>query len=133
MKNMKRTAIFVLLLAAVGFTQTKPAGINLETGTDPHPKLVNTKMQTLDACSGLRPVVDRLTKEQGPLWIAYLIPTQRKERTMCCFDNWNGVAANGCCSGCRLENKEGSFNVGTMKGENCNLEPSDHAFIFLRS
>src|SRR4051812_33732080 len=131
MKNMKQFPIVVLLLVAGGLAQTKP--VNLETGTDPKPKLVNAKVQTVDASSGLRPVVDRLTKEQGPLWIAYLIPTMRKERTMCCFDNWNGVQQNGCCSGCRLENQEGSFNVGTMKGENCNLEPADFAFVFLRA
>src|SRR5437868_3394017 len=118
MKNMKQLAVVVFLLVAAGLAQTKP--VNLETGTDPKPHLVNAKVQTMDAASGLRPVVDRLTKEQGPLWIAYLIPAIRKERTMCCFDNWDGNY-KGCCSGCKLENKEGSFNVGTMKGENCNL------------
>src|SRR4051812_4167636 len=133
MKNFTRLSIFVLLLAAVGLAQTKPAGINLETGTDPHPKLTNAKVETRDAAAGLRPVVDGLVKQQGPLWIAYAIPTLRKERTMCCFDNWNGMREGGCCSGCKLENRDGSFNVGTMNGGDCNLEPSDHAFVFLRA
>lgn len=118
------------LLLAASCAQSKP--VNLETGTDPHPKLVNAKLQTVDAASGLRPVVDRIMKEQGPLWMAYVIPTLRKERTMCCFDSWEGNY-KGCCSGCKLESRDGTFNVGTMKGENCNLEPVDFAFVFLRA
>src|SRR3954470_18019591 len=131
MKNLKSTFLTSLLLVAAAVAQTKP--VNLETGTDPHPKLVNAKLQNVDAASGLRPAIDNLMKQQGPLWIAYVIPTMRKERTMCCFDNWEGSRVNGCCSGCKLENKEGSFNVGTMNGENCNLEPADFAFVFLRA
>jgi HEAT repeat protein len=129
MKNMNLFAIFILL--AAGFAQTKP--VNLETGTDPHPQLVNAKVQTLDASSGLRPVVDNLVKQAGPLWIGYVIPTERKERTMCCFDNWDGGRINGCCSGCKLENREGNFSIGRMDGSNCNLEPADYAFVFLRA
>lgn len=131
MTNVTRLFLFALLVTA-GYAQTKPANINLETGTEPHPKLVNAKLQTVDASGGLRPVVDRLTKEQGPLWMAYVIPAIRKERTMCCFDNWNGMSNTGCCSGCRLEG-QGSFNVGPVHGENCNLEPADLAFVFLRA
>src|SRR5438309_441654 len=106
--------IFVLgLLLSVSSAQSKP--LNLETSTDPHPKLTNAKLQTLDASSGLRTVVDGLLKQQGPLWFAYLIPTQRKERTMCCFDSWEGSRKDGCCGGCNLEHSNSSFN-GTMKG-----------------
>jgi hypothetical protein len=126
---MRNIALALLLLAA-GVAQTKP--LNLETGTDPRPHLVNAKMQTADASTGLRPVIDRLMKEQGPFWIAYVIPTIRKERTMCCFDNWEGSRTNGCCGGCNLENRNGNFFNGTSDGANCNLEPADYAFIFLR-
>src|SRR5947209_3060912 len=101
---MKNIFLAVLLLATAA-AQTKP--INLETGTDPHPQLTNAKVQTVDASAGLEKTLDGIIKQQGPLWIGYVIPTERKERTMCCFDHWNGMTAGGCCSGCKLENREG--------------------------
>ena len=134
MKNMKTIyTLFLLVAAAFAQSNAAPKAVNLETGTDPHPQLVNAKVQTVDASRGLRPVVDALLKQQGPLWIGYVIPTERKERTMCCFDNWNGSMVNGCCGGCKLENREGGFNVGRLDGANCNLEPADFAFVFLRA
>src|SRR6476659_1773817 len=119
MKRFAQLPIFALLLVATSFAQSAP--VNLETGTDPKPHWTNAKVQNVDASGGLKPVVDRLSKEQGPLWIAYLIPTQRKERSMCCFDNWNGMSNSGCCLGCKLESREGGFNMGRVEGANCNL------------
>src|SRR5438270_5282931 len=131
---MKNTFFALLLLAAGAQTegaQTKP--INLDTGTDPHPQLMNAKLQTVDASAGLQKTLDGVVKQQGPSWIGYVIPTERKERTMCCFDHWDdSYAANHCCSGCRLETNSNSFFTGKMNGANCNLEPADYAFIFLR-
>src|SRR5438105_1340567 len=128
---MKNIFLAALLLATAG-AQTKP--INLETGTDPHPQLTNAKLQTVDASAGLEKTLDAIIKQQGPLWIGYVIPTERKERTMCCFDHWDdSYAANHCCSGCRLESNSNGFFNGKMGGANCNLEPADYAFIFLRA
>jgi HEAT repeat protein len=136
---MKNLIFAFLLFAGISIAQTQPkpqptsVPVNLETGTDPKPHITNAKMQTVDAASGLRPVVDRIIKEPGPLWMAYTIPTQRKERSMCCFDYRNG--ADGCCTGCKLENREGSYNIGTVEGSNCtqHLEPTDYAFVFMRA
>jgi HEAT repeat protein len=52
---------------------------------------------------------------------------------MCCFNYRNG--ADGCCTGCKLENREGSYGVGTSNDSNCSqhLEPTDYAFVFLRA
>lgn len=130
MKRLQITIAAVLLISAT-FAQTKP--VNLETGTDPHPQLTNAKIQTMDASVGLRPVIDGLLKQPGPLWIGYTIPTERKERVMCCFDNWEGSRVSGCCSSCRLEGNRENFNIGRMNGEICNLEPADYAFVFLRA
>lgn len=128
---MNRLTFAFLLLAGLAIAQTVP--VNLETGTDPKPHIANAKIQTVDASAGLRPVVDRLTKEQGPLWMAYTIPTQRKERLMCCFDYRNG--ADGCCAGCNLDNRESGYGVGTFNNGRCtqHLEPTDYAFVFLRA
>ena len=131
MKRFTQLSIFALLLVATSFAQSAP--VNLETGTDPKPHLTNAKLQSIDASSGLKPVVDRLYQRASPLWIAYQIPTLRKERTMCCFDNWNGMSKSGCCLGCRLENRESGFNMGRVEGSDCRLEPSDYAFVFLRA
>jgi hypothetical protein len=60
---------------------------------------------------------------------------ERKERTMCCFDNWDEYRSrSGCCMGCRLESRGGNSFEGTTDDSNCKpLEPSAMAFIFLRS
>jgi hypothetical protein len=128
----RKLFLLLALLAASGFAQTNAKPLNLETTTEPHPQLTNAKIQTIDASAGLRPAVDNFLKQQGPLWIGYTIPTERKERTMCCFDNWES-SRNGCCGGCRLEGNRENFNIGRRDDANCDLEPADYAFIFLRA
>src|SRR5215467_13938155 len=96
------------------------------------PRLTNAKVQEISASSGLRPAVDSLLKQAGPLWIGYRIPAAAKERTMCCFDSWSEHGSHGSCCGCRMEgDKEHSFS-GTS--DNCSSpEPLPYAFVFLRS
>jgi hypothetical protein len=96
------------------------------------PRLTNAKVQEMSAASGLKPAVDSLVKQAGPLWIGYRIPAAAKERTMCCFDSWSDQGAKDSCCGCRMEgDKEHSF---TGTSSNCSSpEPLPYAFVFLRS
>jgi len=118
---MKR-ALLVLLVTAMAFAQ--------------EPRIANAKTQMLSASGGLAKTIEQITKSQnGPLWVAYSIPTTGKDRMMCCFDSVDSARGNEwCCSVCRLEH-EGSFFSGTStsSGNNCGpLENDRIAFIFLR-
>src|SRR5437879_12749701 len=88
-----------------------------QTGLAQHqPKLSNAKLQTVNADSGLESAVNGLLKAQsGAMWIGYTIPVESKDRTMCCFDSVDQLRALGnCCSGCKLESKNGSSVNGTV-------------------
>lgn len=98
------------------------------------PNITNAKLQELSAASGLKSTFDSIVqKQESPAWIGYRFAAIPKERTMCCFDSWDGsqTSANKCCMGCRMEgDKGGSFN-GTVS--DCSPpEPFHYAFVFFR-
>lgn len=98
------------------------------------PNITNAKLQELSAASGLKPAFDSIMqKQESPAWIGYRFAATPKERTMCCFDSWDGsqASANKCCMGCRMEaDKNGPFN-GTVS--DCSPpEPFHYAFVFFR-
>lgn len=99
------------------------------------PKLQNAKLETISASAGLRQTIDPLVQKQaGPLWIGYSIPVARKERTMCCFNSYDGFNNSGrCCSGCRLESEKGNFISGNINSDCGPLEPANFAFVMLRA
>ncbi len=100
------------------------------------PRFQNAKLESLSAAPGLQKVVSELIARQtGPAWIGYSIPVVPKERTMCCWDSLDQFsAANGCCSGCKLEREGGTFISGTTTDSNCTrLEPANYAFALLRT
>lgn len=113
-------AVITLILASFGVAQK--------------PNVTNAKLQELSAGGGLKAAFDGIVqKQESPAWIGYSIPVTPKERTMCCFDSWDGsqTRANGCCAGCKLESgKEGSFN-GTVS--DCSPpEPFHYSFVLFR-
>lgn len=96
------------------------------------PNVTNAKLQELSAAGGLKAAFDGVVqKQEAPAWIGYRIPVTPKERTMCCFDSWDGTRSNGCCGGCRLESgKGGSFNGTTS---DCSPpEPFHYSFVLYR-
>jgi hypothetical protein len=99
------------------------------------PKVANAKWQELPATGGLRATVDGLLQKQaGPLWIGYRIPTAAKDRSMCCFDTVDGIAAASkrCCAGCNMESTRGVTFNGSDSA--CSPpEPLPYAFLFLRA
>jgi hypothetical protein len=98
------------------------------------PKVSDAKLQELQAGTNLKATVDGLAaKQAGPLWIGYRIPSQAKERTMCCFDSVDQFRnSDGCCMGCRMESEKGGSINGTVS--NCSQpEPLSYAFVFLRA
>lgn len=99
------------------------------------PKLQNAKLETISASAGLRQTIDSVIQKQpGPLWIGYSIPVARKERTMCCFNSYDGFNNSGrCCSGCRLESEKGNFISGNINSDCGPLEPANFAFVMLRA
>ncbi|HEX4606181.1 MAG TPA: HEAT repeat domain-containing protein [Candidatus Angelobacter sp.] len=123
MKNWQRYSSALVLVCCVAIAAAQK------------PKVTNAKVQELSAAAGLKAMLDGLVQKQtAPLWIGYRIPAAAKERTMCCFDSFDGIdaAKKNCCTGCRMESEKGhSFN-GTMS--NCaQPEPLPYAFVFYRA
>lgn len=123
-KTKKRSIAILAMLLVIGAA----------VATAQKPKVSDAKLQELTAGASLKTTVDGLMqKETGPFWIGYRIPSQAKERTMCCFDSVDQFRnSDKCCMGCRMESeKRGSFN-GTVS--NCSQpEPLPYAFVFLRA
>src|SRR5579859_306222 len=122
---MKRIVITIALLTALAAAQVKLEG-------PPEPKLINAKVRTVSAGTGLAATLDKLVSEQtSPAWIGYAVPTMSKPRLICCFD-YTMQARSGCCTGCRLENHDGSFTDST--GGTCvKSEPPTHIFVLVRA
>ncbi|HET8888908.1 MAG TPA: HEAT repeat domain-containing protein [Candidatus Angelobacter sp.] len=123
MKNLQKHAIIGLLICCATIAAAQK------------PRITNAKVQELSASSGLKGTIDGLVQKQtGPLWIGYRIPAAAKERTMCCFDSWDGLqgANEKCCMGCKLESASGSSFSGT--NSDCTPpEPLPYAFVFFRA
>lgn len=119
---MRRTSVIVFTLVLASFCLAQK------------PNVSNAKLQELSASGGLKQAFDGIVqKQETPAWIGYRIPSAAKERTMCCFDSWDGsqTRANGCCGGCKLESgKGGSFN-GSVS--DCSPpEPFHYSFVLYR-
>src|SRR5215469_3259583 len=119
---MRKTAVifFSIILASLCVAQK--------------PHVSNAKLQEVSASGGLKPAFDAIVqKQESPAWIGYQIPATPKERTMCCFDSWDGIQSRstGCCGGCKLESgKGGTFN-GTVS--DCSPpEPYHYSFVLFR-
>jgi hypothetical protein len=101
------------------------------------PTLSNAKLQSVPGGAGLEKTVHELIKlHTESMWIGYTIPVEAKDRTMCCFDDWQQRSNSKCCFGCRLEKDGGNFFNGRVDNGNSachNLEPADFAFVMLRS
>ena len=99
------------------------------------PNVSNARVQELSSAAGLKATIDGLVQKQtSPLWVGYRIPAAAKERTMCCFDSFDGMnAANKkCCMGCKMESGNSSSFNGTVS--DCSPpEPLPYAFIFFRA
>lgn len=119
---MRKTAIATFIVAATWLCMAQK------------PNVTNAKLQEVSAGGGLKPAFEAIVqKQESPAWIGYRIPATPKERTMCCFDSWDGVQSrnNGCCGGCKLESgKGGSFN-GTVS--DCSPpEPYHYSVVLFR-
>jgi hypothetical protein len=73
------------------------------------PQLVNARLETRSAASGLASAVDAVVRSSPePVWIGYEMPASGRHQ-MCCWDSVERVGS-GCCGGCRLEGR-GSFTI----------------------
>lgn len=104
-----------------------------------NPNITNGQVQQIPAGAGLKATIDGVIQgRDAPLWIGYRIPTQAKERSMCCWDSWGSwdrgrSSGNApCSSGCRVESSQG---VSMSDGRSaCSApEPPRYAFLFMRT
>ncbi|HEX5433085.1 MAG TPA: HEAT repeat domain-containing protein, partial [Candidatus Angelobacter sp.] len=99
------------------------------------PNVSNAKIEELSAAQGLKPAIDALlSRNTGPFWIGYKIPTAPKEGSICCWQSNSLESHDGrnCCLGCRMDRDHDGDSMGT--DSNCSpLEPKPYAFVLLRA
>ena len=121
---MKRFILLIAILTLCASAQVKLEGA-------PEPAFVDAKLQRLSASSGFEPTVTNLiAQHQAAAWIGYAVPIVNKPRLICCFDSMVR-ARTGCCSGCRLESRDGSFFDSTG-GDCVRAEPPTHVIVMAR-
>lgn len=117
----------------------KPTGISLlvpvllcsGAAFGQQPRLVNAQMQSRDAAAGLEQVFRGIMNGQpGPMWIAHAAPMIPGERSMCCYNCWNG----NCSSGCSIEGQRTSNDgvSGAPAAPPVPLEGFREFFVFYR-
>jgi hypothetical protein len=119
---MRKVAVATLILAVTSLCAAQK------------PTVSNAKLQEISAAQGLKPIFDGIVQRQeGPAWIGYRVPATANERTMCCFDSWDGwqSSGNSCCLGCKVESAHGGSFSGTVS--TCSPPESyKYAFVFFR-
>src|SRR5271155_3374389 len=121
---MKHILTLLLVLSTFTVAQVKLEG-------PPEPKLVNAKLQSLSAGSGLAATIDNFVRQHtAPAWVGYAVPTQDRSRLICCFDQWNNSNMN-CCSGCKLEGGNHG-NYDSTRGTCVRSDPPTHIFVLIR-
>jgi hypothetical protein len=126
---MKRI-LFALILSSLCAAQA----VKLEGDPNPQPKLVNAKLETVSAASGLKSAFDTAVRRTGPHWIGYSVASVPKSHFICCFDSWDRwKETSGCCSGCKLEREGGSSFVNSDGGTCVNQEPQKAVLVLFRA
>lgn len=121
--------LIALILAVSAFAQVK-----LEGDPNPQPKLVNAKLETASAASGLKPTFDTAVGRSGPHWIGYSVASVPKSHFICCFDSYENWQHNaGCCSGCKLEREGGNSFINSNGGTCVNQEPQKAVLVLFRA
>lgn len=97
------------------------------------PNIVNAKLQTRSASSGLESAFQGIVQSQNPpAWIGYSVPIVPGQRNLCCFDSYDvSDGRSPGCGRCALEegNSVDARNSGPQRVE---LESSPSLLVFLR-
>jgi hypothetical protein len=113
---MKADVALLLLLAAV------PAAAQ--------PRITNARVIEHTVSGSLEPTIRQIAgAATDPIWIAYAVPIENPERSMCC---WSGVSQIGAREGgCRLEPGSGGNYFDSNRDGRIPLD-ADTFFIFTR-
>jgi hypothetical protein len=101
---------------------------------DTRPRLVNARVETRSAASGLEPALrSAVAASRDPAWIGYAVPGEGRHQ-MCCWESEE--SAGLACPGCRLEGR-GGFTVrggGEPPGEGTlSLEGDETVVVLFRT
>jgi hypothetical protein len=73
------------------------------------PQIRNAKLDTIAASGSLEQQITTFgTRQSGTAWIAYAVPSNGSNRTICCFDG--GWQEHGCCGTCHLQSEHNNFS-----------------------
>jgi len=124
-----RAAVRTLLamgMAAVGVAAFAAAA-------DAPPRLVNARVETRSAASGLEPALrSAVPASRDPAWIGYAVPGEGRHQ-MCCWES--AESAGLACPGCRLEGR-GGFTVrgdGETRAGAVSLEGDETVVVLFRA
>jgi HEAT repeat protein len=95
------------------------------------PRLVNARLQTHPAASGLGPAFQALIRKQaGPAWIGYAVPIVDGRHRICCYSAEDRNKPDSLRTGrCRLEGRDDGLNFQTNDGE---VEASEFLLVLFR-
>jgi hypothetical protein len=86
------------------FTTSAALWVALVSPAAAQPRLSNGDIRPTAVTGALtRAAIEGAAGRTGPAWVGYGVPITPGDHQMCC---WSGEG-NGCCSGCRLENRTG--------------------------
>lgn len=111
-------ALFVSIITTViGFAQ--------------QPNIQNAKLETRSAATGLQAQVDSIARQGSAAWIAWSVPSIKRDADMCCYNMHDSVVTN---CGCTLEGG-GVANISeSSQGLNpVKLEGSTDFSVFMRT
>jgi hypothetical protein len=115
------------------FVSTSCVAAALAATTDGPPRLVNARVETRSAGTGLEAVFRAaVAAARAPTWIGYAVPAEGRHQ-MCCWDSGDQIGSE--CTGCRLEGK-GGFTVrgGGEKGNGpISLEGDETLVVLFRA
>src|SRR5437773_619905 len=104
-------------------------GLGMAARGAQQPRVVNAKMTTRSAASGLESEFHALVQSQsGPAWVGYAAPAVPGERTMCCCDSGRYGRMRG---GCSLEGDHG-MNMNPDDSKQANLEGPEYFWVLWR-
>src|SRR5262245_63904380 len=108
------------------------AQVKLEADPATTPAFTQAKLETR-AAPDLAAAVEAASKQPGqPLWVGYAEPLINRPRFICCFDTVEQFRSmKGCCSGCKLEGRQGSY-FDSNSGTCVNRTPPTHFFVLIR-
>ncbi len=110
-----RALILITITAGLAFAQ--------------QPNIQNAKLETRSAAAGLQAEIDSVARGGGAAWIAWSVPSIKRDADMCCYNSHDGDVYS---CGCALESGNVA-NISSGTATPVKLEGSTTFNVFVRA